>query len=300
MKKIQFQTKDSMLAFVSSFIVCQLLVFFATIFGVFIGLICHFNTDQINAFFETAIGYLILTIFLDLGLILTYVFFSRKTSVKQTVKIKFGKTILYIGLSVCALLILSPIVNCFDSLLVNLNWKLNTLSYPLNTVNYLISILSLCILPAIAEELVFRGLILNGLKSKGKFFSVIITALLFAIFHMSMDQFVYPLLFGLLLSVIMYYENNILYCIIIHFTNNFVSLTLSFAGINLLFNHWTYILLACVLLIIYLILIFSFLVKIKSNKQKEKWDKIEKYYFWICLIIMLILWIAINIIKWKN
>ena len=60
---------------------------------------------------------------------------------------------------------------------------------------FIISIIFVCFLPALIEELFFRGLITAGLNSENKFLSVIISGALFSIFHMAPNQTLYHLIF---------------------------------------------------------------------------------------------------------
>ena len=189
---------------------------------------------------------------------------------------------------------LYPIVICADSLLIKCGISLNSIPYTLDTKNYILSIFSLVIAPAICEELLFRGLIFKGLKRHGKAFSIIITAVMFTIFHLSISQTVYPLLMGLLLSFVMYRENNIIYCILIHMINNFISLTLSYAGVSLIFNHWTYIMLAIVLAVIFISILLICILK--DNKKEDPIDRSGKIFLVCSLIIMSIIWLLNNIL----
>ena len=101
---------------------------------------------------------------------------------------------------------------------------------PNNTVGfYFLNFLLLGVFPAICEELLFRGIIFQGLKEKFKpFTSVLLTALLFALMHQSIIQFIYPLILGFVLTVVMDKTNNLLYCMLIHGFNNFTTLTFDF------------------------------------------------------------------------
>ena len=174
--------------------------------------------------------------------------------------------------------------------------KINTIPFKLNTKNYLILITPLTILPAICEELLFRGLIFKGFKKHGKIFSITISALMFSIFHMAISQTVYPILIGLLFGVIMFYENNIYYCIVMHFINNFLALTLSYLKISLVFNHWTYIILAIILFIAFLCTTLYFILRNDKKIEKEPIDTKNKIYLAISLGVMILFWIAVNFI----
>ena len=243
--------KDSSLAFVSSFIIGQLAVAIVSILTMFVFKASGLDPESVQSFFTTAFGYLILTLSLYVALLCVFIFITHKKENKITAKPKLSKIIFYMLIAVASFLCLYPIVTCFDSLLVKLGAKINTLDYPLTSKNYFISLISLVIAPAIVEELIFRGLLFKGLQKHGKFFSILLTGIMFSIFHMSISQTIYPLLMGMVFAVIMYYENNIYYCITAHLINNFLALTLSYFNINLVFNSVSYIILAVILLLVF-------------------------------------------------
>lgn len=99
-----------------------------------------------------------------------------------------------------------------------------------NTVGfYFLNLLLLGIVPPICEELIFRGMIFQGLKERFKpFTSVVLTALLFALMHQNVSQFIYPLLLGFVLTVVMDKTNNLLYPMLIHAFNNITTVTIDF------------------------------------------------------------------------
>ncbi len=53
---------------------------------------------------------------------------------------------------------------------------------------------------------------------------IIMNGLLFGLFHMNMNQFVYTFFIGTVLSLSVYYTNSIYAGMIIHFVNNFLSI----------------------------------------------------------------------------
>jgi uncharacterized protein len=82
------------------------------------------------------------------------------------------------------------------------------------------------VLPAVCEEVLFRGVILNSLKSTGKKNAVIITSLIFAVFHGSIELFLPILVVSLALSLIGLQKGGLLLAIICHFLHNFINLLL--------------------------------------------------------------------------
>lgn len=74
--------------------------------------------------------------------------------------------------------------------------------------------------PAIFEELLFRGVIMRGFQEFGKVTAVVLSALLFALAHGSVDRFVYQFLMGLYLGFLMTETGSIFVSGLTHFTNN--------------------------------------------------------------------------------
>ena len=297
MNSSKLTIKDSSLSFFVGFLLCQIGVVIISFIAAIVCSIFKINTDNFSLFLNTALGYLICSLGMDIAILIVFFFFNNKKGNKLISKPSILKILFYVFIAILFYLCLYPIINCIDSLFVKLGIEQNTIPYELNTANYFISLFSLVLLPAVCEELLFRGLIFKGLNPYGKIFSTLLTALMFAIFHMSIDQFVYPLIMGLLLSLIMHKENNIIYCIVVHFINNFISLTLSYFRINLIFQHWTYILLAIILFIIIITILILLLTHRDKNQEKNKLNKTDKLYLIICLSVMLILWTIINIDK---
>jgi membrane protease YdiL (CAAX protease family) len=89
---------------------------------------------------------------------------------------------------------------------------------------FVISIIIVGIIPGFAEELLFRGLILDGLiNNYSKRKAIIISALLFGIIHLNPWQFLTGFIFGLIFAWICIKTNSILLCIYIHLFNNVLS-----------------------------------------------------------------------------
>lgn len=94
---------------------------------------------------------------------------------------------------------------------------------------YFLNLLLLGIIPPIFEELIFRGMIFQGLRERFKpLASVLLTALLFALMHQSITQFIYPFILGIVLTIVMDKTNNLLYPMLIHAFNNITTITISF------------------------------------------------------------------------
>ena len=294
MNKTKLTVKDSALSFLVGFLLCQLAVVVVMCLALVIFKSANIDTEQTQAFFNTSIGYLIISLSLYLTMLFVFLFFNRKKENKIFNSVKPIKILLYIFIALASFVCLYPIITCIDSLLVKCGAKINTLPYNLDAKNYFISLITLVVAPAICEELLFRGIIFQGLRKHGKVLAITISSIMFSIYHMAISQTIYPILIGLLLGVIMFYEENIYYCIAVHLTNNFTSLTLSYFNINLAFNHWSYIILAIILLAAFICCIVYFIIKKLHENEKQPIAKNERTYLITSLVIMTIFWIFTN------
>lgn len=89
--------------------------------------------------------------------------------------------------------------------------------------NEFMAFLAVVILAPIAEELLFRGIIFRMLtKHWSEVAAIVVSALLFGLYHMNLLQAIYVLPIGLLLGYIAYKCKSVLPCILIHMVNNFM------------------------------------------------------------------------------
>lgn len=93
----------------------------------------------------------------------------------------------------------------------------------LNSIPIVILMVETCIMAPFFEELLYRGIILNGLINRysGKK-AIIYSALIFGIAHMNFPQGINAFLLGLIIGTVYYYTRSIYLCMIMHFANNFL------------------------------------------------------------------------------
>lgn len=99
---------------------------------------------------------------------------------------------------------------------------------PNDGIQYLISFFIIAVAPGICEEVMFRGVIMNTYGSIGYKKSIIITALLFGMFHFNIMNFIGPTVLGLIFGIIVYKTNSLYSAIIGHIANNSIALTIGF------------------------------------------------------------------------
>lgn len=88
--------------------------------------------------------------------------------------------------------------------------------------------LFLVVLAPVLEELLFRGIILDGyLKNYSPLMSILVSSLLFALFHGNLVQGIGALVMGILVGIIYWQIKSIAFCISLHSLNNLTGFLLA-------------------------------------------------------------------------
>ena len=92
---------------------------------------------------------------------------------------------------------------------------------------YIISMALIGILPAVFEEILFRGVLQNVLTKwfKGPWAAILLTAFIFSIIHMSFYGFFVRFALGIILGLVFYYSGSLWLAIIFHFLYNGLQVT---------------------------------------------------------------------------
>ena len=100
------------------------------------------------------------------------------------------------------------------------------------TGTFITAIFAVCLLPAICEEMFFRGLLLDSLRGVSDWFAAIISAVMFMLIHASPLQTLYQFIGGLIFAIVAIKSNSILPGIVMHFLNNFYAILLDYVGLG--------------------------------------------------------------------
>lgn len=87
----------------------------------------------------------------------------------------------------------------------------------------LLGVLSIAVVPALIEETVIRGIVMQPLRKYGDKFAIVASALLFAVMHGNMVQIPYTVVGGLLLGYLAVVTGSLWPSVILHFINNLYS-----------------------------------------------------------------------------
>ncbi|MBQ8836539.1 MAG: CPBP family intramembrane metalloprotease [Clostridia bacterium] len=91
----------------------------------------------------------------------------------------------------------------------------------INNITWYEALISTVIIGPLVEEFMFRKVIIDRTRMYGEKLSLIFSALMFAFFHMSVEQFFYAFFAGLLLGYLYLRRGKLLYCWILHALFNF-------------------------------------------------------------------------------
>ena len=153
------------------------------------------------------------------------------------------------------------------SLLQKVGLTLSSPNVPLNNLGqFIFFTVTLAILPAIFEELFFRGLFLNSLGEQSVLSKTLTVGLFFALYHCNLGQFIYQFIYGSALCLLTIYAKSIIPAIMTHFLNNFVILLFTYLKIQI--NLFSPILIA-VGLVCFCLFLMVVILRLKKDNYKN-------------------------------
>jgi len=126
----------------------------------------------------------------------------------------------------CSIIFFANLTGSFMEFLTLLGYKSSGASLNIDSFNkYIGYIIAACVTPAVCEELLFRGAIQSGLKKYGKWISIISASLIFMLMHGGPEQTVHQFIVGVVVGFIFFETGNLWLGVLVHFFNNFISVT---------------------------------------------------------------------------
>lgn len=219
-------------------------------------------------------AYLIIgTAFTELSFLISAILISKRNNVNMlrasgiAVASPWWMYLGAIAISIVTLFCLNPLIGCWQTLLEVLGHTITELPLAIDSVpNLFLGIALFALIPAVCEEFLFRGLILNGLRKYGVWVSVLVSSAFFSVMHMSLLQLPYTFVLGVVLGVVVYYTRNLGLSMLMHFVNNTTVLVIGYFTINNTYTFvWTDILIGLAGLAIFGVMLF-FLGKFLHKK----------------------------------
>ncbi len=174
-----------------------------------------------------------------------------------------------IGISV-AICMICGILNVLGYLAFS-SWSTagqNTALFDFTTQNPLVLFLTMVLLPAVTEELLLRGIALSEYEQYGTARAVVLTALIFALFHANPVQMLSLFVAGICYALLTLLFDSIWPALMAHMLNNGAALLLSYYN-----NYLTYILEDPLFLIFAVIAIFLILIGVLKMLEKVISDR---------------------------
>lgn len=124
-----------------------------------------------------------------------------------------------LGSSVIGITIASILLALFQT--AGLGYDVPTPPVPETNIGVLMYIFTLSVLPAILEEMLFRGYILQSLRRFGDLFAIMLSALIFALSHANFAQLPNAFIMGIAIAFLTVKTGSLIPGMILHFINNF-------------------------------------------------------------------------------
>ena len=134
---------------------------------------------------------------------------------------------LAIGTSICGIPV-AMLLNAFASVLSSSG---NQTAEDINGYPLWLCLIVFAFVPAVVEEYVFRGVILEQLRIAGTLNAVFVSSLFFALLHFSPGSVLYGFFFGCVFAFVRLSTENLLMPIAMHMTFNGINVGLSFVNL---------------------------------------------------------------------
>ncbi len=168
---------------------------------------------------------------------------------------------------------------------------------------FLISVISMAVVPAIIEEFSIRGVVMQPLRRYGDGFAIVASAFIFSIMHGNMAQIPYTVVGGLYLGYLTIATGSIWPSIILHFINNMYSVILMTIDSNF-GESWSGVA-AVIMIILFIILgilggvgFFSMNYKTKLAKGVDtlkSGEKVSSLFINVPMVIAIIIMVIITL-----
>jgi len=224
------------------------------------------------------LGYAIM----QLGFVLTCIIYSKVRKLDQITICRFKKPrnpkqfIILPFIAIATILVFLPLANLWSKFLGVIGYSGSGATMPdySNVGIYFLSLLLMALLPAFGEEWLIRGNLFSGLSTRGTWFGILMSSAFFSIMHSNPLQSVHQFGLGIVLAIVLLLTDSIFACMIIHFLNNFISVTLTayLPQVDewyLILGNWNYLTGFGSIVVGLILLLFCFYMLYKWNGQEN-------------------------------
>ena len=154
-----------------------------------------------------------------------------------------------VALAVCCVLAFLPIAMAVQWLFGRMGYHAtpNYADYTSSWGRMLLGLVGLAIMPALGEETLLRGCVFGGLRCRGTYFAIFLSAALFALMHANPVQLVHQFLIGAIMAYLVFMSGTVWTSVIFHFCNNAIVILYEFtyvqSGATFDIPWWAYLIL---------------------------------------------------------
>lgn len=173
-----------------------------------------------------------------------------------------------------------------------------------------------CLLPAVSEEIVFRGTVGQSLRNGNKIAALAISGALFALFHLNPAQTLHQFVLGAFLTLLVFRSGSLWTSVAVHLFNNVVAVVLSFVFIDDSVFRPYYLPMFAVGAVCLALCIFGYLKSTKScwqteddvasemsekdnicSKNKQNSDNLNRVLLVVSVVVCAVFWVANLLMK---
>lgn len=125
--------------------------------------------------------------------------------------------------------LIQPLLICINafSMAFSTNVIADTMGSVVSETPYIVALSLMALLPALVEEITFRGVLLNSFhRDSNPWPAILFSAICFGCMHMNLNQMAYAFVLGILMGIILEATGSILSTMIVHFIFNGTSVSM--------------------------------------------------------------------------
>lgn len=208
-----------------------------------LGAVCSLITDfiaqtanirGIHYFAEAAESFFVILIYI-VSLLIPFGIYAAWMKIPLNVAVPFRKSktditlsgiLVSLGIGILASYAVSFLQIGFEN--IGLGITMPEYAAPENVQELVFNMITLAVVPAFLEEIVFRGIVMQNLRRFGDIFALVFSAIIFGVFHFNLIQMPYAFIMGLCMGYFVMRTGSIWVGILIHFINNAVAVVYEF------------------------------------------------------------------------
>ncbi len=271
----------------------------SVLLGVIVGILAVFSR---NLFSDAAMSQAVQAVFSLFSFTLPFILcfkiggacISELMSFSRVDK-KLGLPLFFLGLSCCSF---ANVGNAYISSFfkaMGIDYGIGEFNFPKGIFGFLLSAIAIAVVPALVEEFALRGVVMGALRKYGDSFALITSSICFAVMHGNFEQMPFAFMVGLFLGFTVIKTGSMRVAILLHFTNNFVSVVFSYfpASVPMEIQNLTYIFYLIITLLVGVVFLLTtktqlFTIDNKAGILSEK-EKYKAFFLSGGVIVFLVI-----------